>query len=480
MLTDLNSLEPEEIKSFAEFIHSPYFNKSEQLKKLFYYLENKYPKIASTDISKEKISANIFNTPLVNDVRIRKLESEFNKIFEKFLIHESIKNKKIESQMFLLEAFRKKLLYKSYEKKISEIEKYSDNEFGEDELLYLNKSRFYHELFIYSESGKIKARTDYEITYLNLYFVFQSLVFHLNSILLNGPEPKCMIKIKIILDFIKQNERYFRKNHPDIIIFYYVVLMKQNANLIYLKTLDKYCSRKIGKLDENLMTIYYMATFSLIYGHMENNPTKKSLTRAFNFINRIHKEGHLNLYLRQGFIVPRLYFFKILNLAINLKKFDWAEEFTREYGKYMNGEYRDNMINVARLILNVFRKEYSEALVMLNNVNKLPIRIDIYIRYIKLMILYELGDFQTFHYEAQATNKYLQRLKTDKQSKTKDILVIKSLVPQINVIARIKEGRLSVKGKQFSKLKAELSSDMSIAGYKFWFLEKLKELEKGG
>ena len=78
MLEYFKSLSEKELEEFEDFVFSPFFNKQRNNVKLFQFLKSLYPHIKNSDISKESLSLNVYGESKVNDVKIRKLVSEFS------------------------------------------------------------------------------------------------------------------------------------------------------------------------------------------------------------------------------------------------------------------------------------------------------------------------------------------------------------------------------------------------------------------
>lgn len=476
MLTDINSLTPDELKSFSEFINSPYFNKSGAMKKLYCYLEGKYPDVSKEDVTKEKISRYLFDDLIVNDVRMRKIESEFNKLFEKFLIHHEVNFNKVESQISLLMILRRKFLYRTYKKKLDEIEKYSEEDFGLFGSFYLNKTNYYHELKIYSNTGLIESTSEKEITNNILYFIFQGLHFNLNR---NDVPLPLGSMIQSIYEFIEKNKKYFYKNHPDIVVLYYVNLQSGPNGDIYLDKVEKYYKKYKNNFSSELKNYYFQILLNILHLKRSINPTKENFLKAFEFLQRLLRDGQLKMFFEEGRIMNQAQYFSCFNIAINVQSFDRAEKFATEYNKYLPHESKNKMMNIARLILNFFRKDFTDVLKRLNEVSKDNAKHYVYTRYIKLMVLFELDDFQTLHYEIQAISKHLQRLKKTKTLPDREIIRGNYFVNLMIFITGVKEGRVRINSKKFTELKSRINSETYVPEYQFWFIEKVKEMESG-
>jgi hypothetical protein len=115
MFDYFKELTSSELCEFEKFIYSPYFTTQKNLVRLFEYLKKKYPDISNEDISKENISINIYDEEKVNDVKIRKLISEFSQLMEKFYIQLEVDKDDIRKRILLLTSLRVRGFTKRYQ-----------------------------------------------------------------------------------------------------------------------------------------------------------------------------------------------------------------------------------------------------------------------------------------------------------------------------------------------------------------------------
>ncbi|MBK8983575.1 MAG: hypothetical protein IPM38_14980 [Ignavibacteria bacterium] len=259
---------------------------------------------------------------------------DFNKLFEKFLIHERTERDKLENEVKLLNEFGKKLLWRSYERKITEMQSYSDSEFGIDEKYYLNKLNFYSELFIHShttiskDTSKISLK---KIEYLNLYFVYQTLVFNINyysdRYTHKAVKRRPPGMIQNVYGFINEHIKYFSKSYPDIMTLYYTSLMTETGDVKYFDALQNYYRRNKNKFDSNLMTMFYMSSEGFLKTRSLREPDRKNVLKLFIFRKKSMEGKYFENFFREGKNIPPFLFFSMVNDAVKLNQTEWAEEF---------------------------------------------------------------------------------------------------------------------------------------------------------
>ena len=485
MLTDVNKLTKEELIRFEDFINSPYFNRYDTVKRLFAYLKKEYPRIERSHVTAKKLSEAVYADQSVNNDKIRKLESDFNRLFEKFLLHEEADTGSAGNSIMFLKALRKKNLYRTYRKKLDEMSRLDKKEFGRDEQYYLNRLNFFHELFIYSFNKYSRQTVLYSIDqtdHLNYYFIYQSLVFNCNyysdKYFRKSVRRVPLSMINDVYRFIENNMKHFERYHPDIITLYYFSYMNQTEDIKYLKALQKYFRNNKRRFDHNLTMMYYIVCESFLKIKVRSEPDKYKRESLFRLRNEIIRNRHLEMFFLEGRLIKPGIYFEIFNDAVNLKKFDWAEMFAGKFREFLPSEDRDDITNIVKLILDFFRKEYTDIFTMLNKVKKRNTRQFIYSRYIKMMMLYEGNDLDTLRYEAEAMRKYLQRLMKRKND-DRDLFVRPLLfLRYISFLLKLRDKNSSLKSKNSIKLISDMNKPSKIPEYAFWFEEKIKETGK--
>ena len=112
----IQSLDPEEIKEFGEFVGSPYFNKNTRLTELYELIKKFYPDFTKKSFTKEKLYEKLFPRKKYNDGSMRKLLSGLQSLGEEYLAHSHLdKNNKLQKKLFLLNEFDLRKLDRLFE-----------------------------------------------------------------------------------------------------------------------------------------------------------------------------------------------------------------------------------------------------------------------------------------------------------------------------------------------------------------------------
>ena len=168
MLEFLNSIRGKDLDEFGEFINSPYFNKSKSIIRLFNYLKTIHPSISSEHTSAKKISLNVFSQRKTGADNIRKLLSEFMKLYERFVIQKANEVNKTRNKVIVLNYFRLNKLEKRFRKGLTELNKEMNEHIPVDFQDYETLLRFRTEMISYyynvSNESYVKSVQDYSKT----------------------------------------------------------------------------------------------------------------------------------------------------------------------------------------------------------------------------------------------------------------------------------------------------------------------------
>lgn len=485
MLTDINSLNRNEIKKFEDYINSPYFNKYDTVKRLFYYLKKAYPNVTNSYISKKNISLIIYEDEKINNVKIRKLESDFNKLFQSFITIEEFKDQAGNSDIYFLNALSKKVLIKTYCKKLEEMKCYKKSDFGELENYFLNKFNFYCELGSSSDPKTDKEAFNYQINkihYLNYYILYQALIcnteFCNNKVVYKKNISVPFNLIKEVHNFVFKNRVHICKFCPDIMAVYYMSLYYHTLDKKYFKLLRIFFSKNKNRLFQSTVVTYYKFAEICLYENMRIKKTLTNTLKLFNLRLEIIEKNYNNLHYKQGLMIGYTDYFYTFREAVNLKKFESAKTFAGCLLQYLPVKFKQQAEILTTAILNFFNGEFLNVFELLNKVDKKYTIHYIHSRYIKLMMLYETGNFISLTYEADSMRKYLNRKKPGVTFNNDLVKSSYVFIKYIYLLENLRSGKTNFNSAKVLKFKKELKSEYIIPNFKFWFKDKFKELER--
>ncbi len=400
-MLNLNGLSKKEILRFEEFVNSPFFNKYKTITSLFYYLRSHYPKITENDVSKKEISIHVYNEKKVNDLKIRKLVSMFNILFDKFLVSEKME-KDVNLQIpILLEELLKKNDLKRFNHYYKLLLKLKKVKFSADDSLYrslFEAERINFRLYVlgnYKSAAQTLKRYN---KYLDLYILYLRLeeIDIFESIKYVSPLNLNLENLKSeILLFVSNNLHEIKTDHPAIYQLYIKIVLLDNMDKksyaeferFYFKNKKKFKGKLLSECIDSYFTYWQMKYLSMI----DLNTSKKKL---FNFFDEyfVRKEP-IEEVLNNGYIGYSLFLTAVI-VGCSLKKFKWVENFIN-YNKGLL--YPETSADVYHYAYSTFFFSQANYVKSLDNLNKISFRISVLDEMVK--ILFMLNYYETNYYD---------------------------------------------------------------------------------
>lgn len=484
-LIEIVSLTNKEFRRLGVFLRSRYFNKYKTIIKLYAYLKKAFPKINTRYVSLKQISIAVYGEEKANKDKVRKLVSDFNLLFQKFILWETVSVDNAENNLMLLYALRKKMLYRIFKSRLAKMKLMKKKEFGIDDKYYMNKMNYFNELFMSAFSENSKMSRQYSLkkfTYLNYYFIYQSLVYYYNNYSeginesnYTGPHGDL---VNFIFRLIEKHIGHFSSGYPDIITLYYANKMFVTGSFLYYDRLLKYFNKNRNKFDYNLQTAFYIVSENFLKLKMRDDPHPETRKRLFEVRREILSSRHFEMFFSEGRRISSGIFFQIFDDAVNLKEFEWADKFTAETKNFIPHQDKEDLLNTVTMILKFFKGDIN-IYDHINNTKKKNTRQFIYSRLIKMMLLYKTNALKPLYFETEAFKKYLIR---KQKTKTEALTLIKKSATFTQCMRKLLNFKLkseNAKREDFLKFETKFYKGKVSPVYAFWFDDMMSDIEKG-
>ena len=408
----LNNLSKSEFKRFELFLKSPYFNNYKTIILLFQYLKTKYPYIKRENVTPSSISLIVYGEENVNNVKIRKLISDFKKLFEKFLHHEFI-NRRTLTNADYLDFLNKKEMHELYSMNLNEASLLLEKTIVKDNNYYLNKFQLYRTSslykFNYKHSSDFKQFNE-SLNNLDYHFIFLKLssfiTIYFIKISINWKPGFNNNFSNEIMEFIRARKKYFSTHHHFIYALYLMVEMFSTMDDKYYDTLKRYYENHKEKFRGMLISEYYtyMSSFLRLKILFSKTDSSKYRQKLYNIYTQIFDSKNKYNYL---FISGRLegsLFIQVVTVYLGVGDFERAVKFIGSYKKHLHIEIRDNAYNYALGVYYYYLNDLRTAVTYYNKIsNKDPMYR--YSRKVALIKLYyELNEL--FLMETEMKNLY--------------------------------------------------------------------------
>jgi len=422
----LESLTREELKLFRRFILSPYFNRSNKVVKLYDALIRYYPSFQNSGLTKENLHKKIDPGIPYNEITMRRLLYDLQKLCENFIKQISMESKPIDSKLLMIEEYATRGSIRMHKKGAKETaamldtEKFTDSDHClrkfklETEQFYFGmiNEKITKKSFVNTESTRLISG----ITYLISYFMLEAIKH--NDILLSYSKS---FNVKYNEKFINQFIELFNMERLDIFI-------KQNSLTggntieVYLKALraflyfdnDLHYNNFRDSLKKHSAGLSPNDTHHLHFRLAAYCILKKSNSQDYNhyFENElfeIYKVIIENRYFEteSNKYIPVDLFRNIVIQAIRMKEHSWLEEFITEYGRMLHPERRKDVMNYCYAILYFERGAYEQSLKWLVSIKSEEFVFHLDLRNLFFRNYYELGQFDVALSYVNSTRKFL-------------------------------------------------------------------------
>jgi hypothetical protein len=462
-------LSRDEIVKFEKFIKSPYFNNSTKVTELFTLMNIPGQEKAS----KQKLFKSLYPSEKYNDVRMRKILSDLNKLFEKFLGYSGIEKwdrYSINTQM--LELMQEKGMSEEFSDGYWKLSKKMASEYFKEDPYYRSLSRIellhyyagYDKLKKPSPAGLEKAafNMDLQFVYLKLNMMRDIMLHNI----LNKEKYGRKIEFKDdVLNFVKDNLNLIIKEHPNLYIIYLTVMATaDDTNPLYISKLAAFIKKNEKKFDKSRLSFYYIYLTSFYWNkiHKGDISYRPKLMDAYKQMERkgiIKSENY----------IPHSIFNSIVIAAVWANELHWLENFVENHKEDIEPEYYNEVYNLSMAKIHFYSRKFELTLKHLNNIEYKSPTYYVNAKTILLKTLYEMGDYDGMKYTLDSLKHYIYR----------NNALVNQQVHNIKMVIKYFKYLIKLRGKNFTALQKfleMLEREKTFVPERNWLTEKITEL----
>jgi hypothetical protein len=413
----LKTFSEQDIRKFNTYLNSPYFNRSNKLRKLFSEIINFSPVYDSPKLNYKFLHCQLNPERPYNAVTMRRLIADLEKHAVNFLKQQNLDSDELGTHYYLRTELQTRSLTKFFEDSITEFEGKFEKENVIDENYFMNKLNLETDKLNYSYISKniskkvnVNSLIIYLVTgskYLFLYFVMKMVTYYLNLYNMEA-NYKDIEERNALYDFLVKFFSGFDN-------FYLKEFLKDEQNDYYY-VYDIYFNL-FKAFSENKGIKYYVKSKKLLlkYNHMFRISEKQFLfTQLMNYCevrqnkdvnDEFSKRELINLYeliLTKKYYegetqkyLPVATFRNIVSFALRIKKYKWAEKFIKIYSNKLYPDFKNDLKNISFARITLSKGEYTETLRYLNKTNPEGRSIKLDYKNLNVMVHYELGNYET-------------------------------------------------------------------------------------
>ena len=397
----LSLLSGKELKKMADLLASPYFNRNESLVQLFDAWQQGIRE-------KAELWALIFPAEEFDDLKFRHLLADLMRLTERFLALQELEERPGMLRASLLRALRRRHADKVYRFTINKFLRKPAYEHSSNDAL-LERHLLHEEYNAWMESRDLRSgQTNLQPTLesLDSYFLFSKLKY--SCTILNNQKVVATSEQNILLDEILQHLAKHSYDHvPAIAIYHAIHAMlsdpESSGHYAQVKELLRLHGPHIQASEAR-----YMYTFALNHciGHI-NQGHSEYLREIFHLYQTCLDAGFL---FEAGELSP-WNFKNIVAVALRLGEFEWTEAFIRGYRDFIPLPLRENAFTYNMARLHFSRREYSQVLRLLQQVEYEDLFYNLDSKVMLLKVYFELEEVEALDSLIDSFRIFLRRSK---------------------------------------------------------------------
>ena len=469
----LSSLTVYELNRFKKFVISPYFNVNKSLIKLFDLYHSDIRSIKKNELTKDQIWSTIFPDQSYNDIRLRKLNSDFLRLLEQFLAQEQFENNPLHRANYLLKSLSDKKIEKLYKGTVSTARRLSNQQLERTASYYYYQYQIEKNLFglttEFEKKSKIKSdrinlNIDRIAYNLDLFYLGEKIKYYC-TLLTWKNVLNFEADLSFIEDTIKQINNINYEDVPPIAIYYQIYLTyAEPGNESHFQKLKLLISKHLDVFPKSEAKDIYEACLNYCVSII-NKGRQDYLLELFE----LFEYGLINNILITDDKMDPSIFRNICFTALRLGKYSWTESFINEYNSLIDEKYRNNAVIFNRARLETYKKDFEKVIELLREVTFDDLVYELSSKALQIVAYYELDEYEVLISFLSSFNTFLRRnTKITAGRKNNYQKLIYFTRKLIKLTPRMKT--------DIQKLQTEINESENFAD-KTWLLDKISELQ---
>lgn len=447
-------LDVRELNRLEKYIQSPFFNKHQEVLKLFEYLITFAPDFDHSKLQKRAIlkALNLEQ----NTTHFYHITSYLLELTCDFLAYLEEEKNKLRRKSHTIKALRKRGLKKQIPASIRQFKTIKKNTPTSESPLYLEQYFFFDELdalFLEQNSSALDENVQLKSNHLDLFYLSSKLKVACDMLSRNSiikANYTCFLMPEL-MHYLEQNlERY--SAYPIISLYYKVHQMLTEKEAAY------YFALKNALLQEAPQLTTEEA--KSMYDYAENYCIRKINSGQSNyyqeFLDLYKVQLELGTLLKDGYLSEQDYK-NIVTAGVRTKDYDWTETFIHNNKRALKSSVRENAFIYNLAAFYYATKQYTKALRALNDVNFTELTYHLGAKDIQLKIYYDLGESEAFSSLVQAFRIYVKRNKQLSEYRKEVYFNYLKIAKKIEAL---KEKKSYISSEKFQKEKIALDHEI--------------------
>lgn len=421
-IRSLEQLNRREMTRFAEFVHSPYFNKHQDVKNLVDYLSQIYPDFSEKKVHRTVLFDHLYPALPHNQQQLAIIFTYTHRLLEQFLIQEqAVKENFFDNKALYYKALRERhlffLLKNNWEENVGKVNyipgNYPDKNIPSDRQEESFEKQFQLAAELDALSMELGAH-DQDFLIRKQYWLD---AFYLSEKFKDA----CELLQRSVLSKKKFEENDFLKMAQEalgaaaekfeqvdlVLVFSKLYHLLKDSDPARYKAVLTYISERQERLSH--------ATLQIIYNYLQNFCIQQINAGHQQFLRELFElykfQLGQDLLIVDG-ILPEWHFKNIVTTGLRLDENHWVRNFLDHYSQRLRPEVAENAYSYNLAAYFYHLKNYHEVLRLLLHVEYTDVRYNLDAKSLLLRTYYDLEEGEPLHFLTEAFKQYLKRNKS--------------------------------------------------------------------
>ncbi len=410
----LRPMDTRELRRLDEYLSSPFFNKNQKIIQLFLQLKKQHP--AYKRLYKEKIFQKVFpEKKEYHDGLLRALVADLTKLVENYISQTVYENQTRLNNNNLLEGMLMKGMYDHFENRLKKTLQQIEEEPDKDAEFYYYKFLIERESYRFTTVTNNRATTSSlqeVVNNLDLYYLaaklkYTALVLNRQNIVGSKYELKLVDEILYHLKMDKTHRQV-----PFIRLYHRVVLMlKEFENEEHFRKFKIDLAKFKSEIPKG--EIRFLYTLMLNYARWKIYAGKPEYSKESFEVYKLLLEEKVIIV---GKTISYHHFRNIVNVAVQVEEYDWAELFIKNYKPLVIPGVRENVFSFNMAALLFAKNQFEDALdylraIQFSDVEFIDFYYHMYYKTLLIQTSFELDETEVLLSNLESFRLYLSRNK---------------------------------------------------------------------
>lgn len=410
LLLLLKTFNASELRAFKDFVESPFFNKNQELVHLYAYLKKLASKgFPASKVQRAAVFAAVYPNEIYDEKRLNYSVSLLLKLAEQFISIQRYDKESIMSDYQLLNCYAARHLDKNYDYILQQTQtKLEASAYRNDE--YYFQKHLLAEVadthFLTKDERRFDVALQEASDYFDTFYLAKKLKYLCKLL-----DRKRTISSDYQINLLEEIKMYLQKhdfNDIPVITTYYQLL------LMFTETQAEQYFQAFRQLLNQHIALFPPMEARELYQFAINfciRQLRFGARQYYQILMELYLEGIENeALLEEGKISPWR-FKNMVKVGLGLGRFDWVETFVKDYSVRLDADKRADAYHFNLADLHYHRKNYTQALFHLNQIEFSDIHYHLGAKVMLLKIYFETRETEALLSLIATCRVFLQRNK---------------------------------------------------------------------